>query len=415
MNKLNAVFCAVAFASLLSACQSTSEPRQVASETNAPAQENQNTLKIYEASKADYERWLAKMEESKSLRLYDDDLVDDLFDAWDEAVDVYEDFASNPAKATEDYSIFSDGTYAEIFDKRLSKVDGLFDQLQTLKTTADSLLAESIAEMAYLGEIGADELYASRYNRLASDYRKLFAYVADNDIDDAQVKQVVFLENAKKLEIAVVLKNHVEPLKNQITLLRREGFKSVAPISFTKSEASLEQAVASVNANPRDINAINAAVAAVQFEIDHVKHIGQEVKRFRNVDDGKFEPLILELENRLHAIAQALEGLDLRNQPMQQQALVLEEKAQMLNTALTSKPDVDPQLAKLMSELDKVQSDLSMSQQEKASLTAQVTTLEEQNTKNEGLIDDLKMVIDTIKPKGDSSVTEVSAEPSDGL
>ncbi|CZF79074.1 hypothetical protein GCE9029_01241 [Grimontia celer] len=415
MNKLNAVFCAVAFASLLSACQSTSEPRQVASETNVPAQENQNTLEIFEASKASYEDWLAKMDESKSQRIYDDDLVDDLFDAWDEAVDVYEDFASNPEKATKDYSMFSDGTYAETFDKRLTKVAELYEELQTLKATADSLLAEAMVEMAYLNEIGADELYASRYKRLSSDYRKLFAYVADNDIDDAQVKQAVFLENAKKLEIAVVLKTHVAPLKDQITLLRREGFKSVAPISFTKSEASLEQAVAAVNANPRDIESINIELAAVQFEIDHVKHIGQEVKRFRNVDDGKFEPLILELENRLHAIAQAMDGLDLRNQTMQQQALVLEERAQMRSTALTEKPDVDPQLAKLMSELDKVQSDLSVSQQEKESLTAQVTTLEAQNSKNEGLIDDLKMVIDTIKPKEDNSAAKVGAESLGGL
>ncbi len=119
------------------------------------------------------------------------------------------------------------------------------------------------------------------------------------------------------------------------------------------------------------------------------------MKRFRNVDDGKFEPLILELENQLHAIAQAMQHDDLRDQPMQQQALAMEEKAQ----SLTGSTDVDPQLAALMAKLDAVQADLTVSQQEKETLSAQVSTLEAKNSQNEGLIDDLKMVIDTIKPQ----------------
>lgn len=395
MKLVKATVCAVALATLLSACQSTTEPRQIASETNKASQESQNTLKVYEASKSSYESWLVKMEESKSLRLYDKDLVEDLFDAWSEAVDVYEDFASNPGKATESYSVFSSGTYAEVFDKRLLAVSSLYDKLQSLKSEADSLLAPAIAEMAYLDSIEAEQHFASRYKRLASDYRALFEDVADNDIDDAQVGQAEFLADAKKLEVAVAVKLNIEPLKSDIALLRKEGFKTAAPISFTKANAALEQAVVTVTANPRDNAVIASAVGDVTFEIEHLKHIGQEVKRFRNVDDGKFEPLILELENQLHAIAQAMQHDDLRDQPMQQQALAMEEKAQ----SLTGSTDVDPQLAALMAKLDAVQADLTVSQQEKETLSAQVSTLEAKNSQNEGLIDDLKMVIDTIKPQ----------------
>ncbi|WP_407330360.1 hypothetical protein [Enterovibrio sp. 27052020O] len=411
MRNLRLFVLAFVLVNAITACQSTSEPAQVASETNGVSQRSQNTLQIYEQAKSDYARWLAKMEESQALRLYSNDIVEDLFEAWEEAVDVYEDFDSNPAKATESYSVFSSGTYAETFDKRMVKVATLHAELLTLKETADSLLAEAIAEMTYLDTINAEALFGSRYNRIARDYRNLFEYVADNDLDDAQVKQVQFLEKAKELEVAVALQINVVPLKNQLALLRKEGFKSVAPISYTKAGATLEKAEAVVTVDPRDTSGIDQAVHAVKFELEHLKHIGLEVKRFRNIDDGKFEPLILELENQLHRIAQALEKGDLRDKPIKQQTAALASKTEALVQTLNSKPDVDPELKQLMAKLDAVNTDLSLAEQDKETLSAQVTTLEAKKVSDESLIDDLRMVIDTIKPK-EVNASPVSEPPS---
>ncbi|OEE57748.1 hypothetical protein A1OQ_14855 [Enterovibrio norvegicus FF-162] len=416
MKNLRLSALAVVLVSSITACQSTSEPAQIASETNGVSQQSQNTLQIYEKAKSDYARWLAKMEESKELRLYSKDAVEDLFDAWEDAVDVYEDFDSNPAKATESYSVFSSGTYAQTFDKRMVKVATLHAELLTLKETADSLLAEAIAEMAYLDMINAEAVFASRYSRIARDYRALFEYVADNDLDDAQVKQVQFLDKAKALEVAVALQINVVPLNNELVLLRREGFKSVAPISYTKAGATLEQAEAVVTADPRDISAIEKAVLAVKFEIGHLKHIGLEVKRFRNIDDGKFEPLILDLENQLHRIAQAFEKIDLRDKPIKQQTDALASKAEALAQTLNNTADVDPELKQLMAKLESVNTNLSLAEQDKETLSAQVTTLEAKKASDESLIDDLRMVIDTIKPKdaNAAAASDPVSAPSNG-
>ncbi|MDD1793104.1 hypothetical protein LRP50_08180 [Enterovibrio sp. ZSDZ42] len=388
----------IALAMSLTACQSTSEPAQIASETNQAQQQSTNTLQIFEKAKSDYTQWLRKMEESQSFRLYSSDLVDDLFDAWEEAVDVYADFDADPEKATESYSLFSSGTYAEVFDKRLGEVAALHAELLTLKQTADDLLAEAITEMAYLDAIGAEEVFSSRYKRIAKEYRSLFVYVADNDLDDAQLKQVRFLKNAKSLEVAVVLKRNIEPLQKELALLRKEGFRSIAPISYAKANAALDQAAATVSAEPRAEDVIEEAVFLVNFELDHLKHMGLEVKRFKSVNDGKFEPLILALENQIHRISQALDQQDLRNKPIKQQTDLLAGQAETLVKSLKNKPDVDPQLMELMAKLEEVNSDLSNTEQQVDVLSAQVVTLEAKKASDESLIDDLRMVIDTIKP-----------------
>ncbi|WP_028025440.1 hypothetical protein [Enterovibrio calviensis] len=416
MNNLTLSALAIALAMSVTACQSTSEPAQIASETNGSSQQSTNTLEIYEKAKSDYAEWLSKMEESQALRLYSADAVDDLFDAWEEAVDVYSDFDADPEKAVESYSMFSSGTYAETFEKRLGEVAALHAELLILKQTADNLLAEAITEMAYLDSINADEVFSSRYKRIAKEYRSLFEYVADNDLDDAQVKQIRFLENAKSLEIAVVLKRNIEPLQKELALLRQEGFKTIAPISYAKANASLDQAEATVSADPRAVDVIEQAVFLVNFEIDHLQHIGLEVKRFKGVSNGKFEPLILALENQIHRISQALDKQDLRDKPIKQQTDLLAGQAETLVKSLNSQPDVDPQLAELMAKLDEVNSDLSNTEQQVDVLSAQVVTLEAKKASDESLIDDLRMVIDTIKPTDNSvAPTEDSssvAEPN---
>ncbi|PMN65499.1 hypothetical protein [Enterovibrio norvegicus] len=404
MNRFNRPALAVLIIASLSACQSTSEPRQAVSDTNKPAmQENQNTLQVYEKAKSDYSAWFEKVAESKTLVIYSKGTVNTLFDAWDDAVDVYDEFASNPAKTMESYSVFSSGTYADKFNEYIATVSVQYDKLQGLKKTADSLLADSIAEMAYLNEIDAKSVYATKFRSVERDYYKLYSYVEDNEIDDAQVKQAEFLQKAKQLEALVAMKRNIAPLQTEIATLRKQGFKTVAPISYTKTSAALEQAQAVVNLNPRDAEAIGVAVEDVQFEIAHLKHIGQEVKKFKNVDDDKFEPLILELENRLHVIAQTLDDLDLRNTPMQRQADVLADKVAQLNEkanleSAAADASADPQLAALVARLDAVNADLSSKQSKNQVLTAQVTALEMANENNESLIGDLKSIINTIKP-----------------
>ncbi|MEI8611557.1 hypothetical protein P4S70_22905 [Enterovibrio sp. Hal110] len=415
MNRFNRPALAVLIIASLSACQSTSEPRQAVSDTNKPAmQENQNTLQVYEKAKSDYSTWLEKVAESKTLVIYSKGTVNTLFDAWDDAVDVYDEFVSNPAKTMESYSVFSSGTYADKFNGYLATVSVQYDKLQGLKKTADSLLEDSIAEMAYLNEIDAKSVYATKFRSVERDYYKLYSYVEDNEIDDAQVKQAEFLQKAKQLEALVAMKRNIAPLQTEIATLRKQGFKTVAPISYTKTSAALEQAQAVVNLNPRDAKAIGVAVEDVQFEIAHLKHIGQEVKKFKNVDDDKFEPLILELENRLHVIAQTLDDLDLRNTPMQRQADVLADKVAQLNEkanleSAAADANADPQLAALVARLDAVNADLSSKQSKNQVLTAQVTALEIANENNESLIGDLKSIINTIKPEALSPFVDQNA------
>ncbi|OUR75186.1 hypothetical protein A9Q77_04105, partial [Marinomonas sp. 42_23_T18] len=190
----------------LTACGSSStKPAQVAGSVT-PVDESVQAEGVYEAAKADYELWLQKLKDIEPLELYSKSFYKDTLSAWAEAVDVYSDFADDPAKAIKDFSIFSSGTYADEFNEKLAIVKTKHEKLLQLKERADTILADSIDQMEYLDSIEAETHFKQNYRSVKTAYVALFAYVADKDIGDAQNKQVAFLNTAKKLEIKVILK-----------------------------------------------------------------------------------------------------------------------------------------------------------------------------------------------------------------
>lgn len=300
-------------------CQSTSdEPTQVAGTNQAEQQDN--SYAEYESAKLKYETWLAKLKDSKGLKLYSKSLYSDVMENWAEAVDVYQDIENDPSKSTKSYSVFSSGTYSEKFNEHLALTQESYTKLIELKAIADEVLAEAQSQMLYLDEIEARKFFKSEYNKVFLLYKDLYEEVEDGDIDDAQADQVVFLNKAKTLEEKVVLKQFVDPLKAELNSLRKQDFDEVAAISFAKAKAEIAATEQIVRANTRDINVIQDAVDDAQFELDHVKHIALEVKKLASVKSDKFEPMVLEFENKLLTLSIALSDSDYRDSTLREQA-----------------------------------------------------------------------------------------------
>jgi|GEM_PF-1176305 len=376
-------------------CQSTAEePREIAS-TNQETQQP-NAFDVYEQSKANYESWLVTLKDAKSLKIYSPDLYAELLESWDEAVEIYEDIAVDPAKANESYSVFSSGTYADNFNQRLAIVEKNHAKLTELKVTADELLADSIAQMAYLDSIEAKAAYSSDYSSVVRSYRELFEYVEEGDLDDAQVEQVDFLNKAKKLEQKVVLKQHVLPLKNELKKLRSEGFNRVAAISYAKAKAEVNVAENTVKANTRDLKIIAEAVASAHFELDHVRNTAAEVKLLSSVDDEKFEPIVLEFEGKLLSISKAIDGADYRDQPLRVQTEMIVAGVKGLHSA-NSTDELESKIAGLNSQNEALKAQvakqteaIAQEQEKQASLTKQLTRTESHIASLEQLIANYK-------------------------
>jgi hypothetical protein len=300
-------------------CQSTSEEPIKVAETNQQVQ-GDGTYAEYQRIKDQYDEWLEKLQGAESLKYYSASNYKTLLKEWGSAVDIYEEIAADPAEVSKSTSVFSSTTNAEAFDKHLTRVKQSYQQLLKLKAVADDVLADAIAQKTYLDEIGAEKLYPSDYRNLVSKYSALFKEVEQGDLDDAQSRQVTFLNQAKELEQEVVLKRYVAPLIKELSALRGQEFDEVAAISYAKAEAEIMSAEQTIRANTRDLAVIKLAVAHSRFELEHVKSVALEVKKLASVEDDKFEPVVLDFESKLLMLSQAVDNSDYRDNALRSQA-----------------------------------------------------------------------------------------------
>ena len=395
MNKFQKCALVIVTGATLAACGSSStKPAEVAGSIS-PVDESVQAESIYNSAKADYELWLGKMKEIEPLELYSKSIYKETLSSWAKAVDVYEDFANDPAKAVKDYSIFSSGTYAEEYNEKLAIVKVNHAKLLELKKKADTILADSIDQMEYLDTIEAEKHFKQNYRTVKNAYVALFAYVADNDIGDAQNKQAAFLNTAKKLEVRVVLKVNIEPLEKEIAQLKKSGISTLAPISYSKATAELSLATSEVENNARNQEVILAATEKVKFEIDHTTQVASEVQRLRSTSNLKFEAVALEVENRLLEISKAIDGSDFRNKPVRvQKDMIVELIDELTNTDTATR--LENEVASLQAKLEASQNKLSQEQSSLAEASKQqevlrerIESLQQQLTLKQSLVDKL--------------------------
>lgn len=397
MNKFQKCALVIVTGATLAACGSSStKPAEVAGSVT-PVDESVQAEGIYDAAKADYELWLKKLKDIEPLELYSKSLYKETLSAWAKAVDVYGDFADEPAKAVKDYSIFSSGTYADEFNEKLAIVKTKHEKLLQLKENADTILADSIDQMEYLDSIEAEKYFKQNYRSVKTAYVALFAYVADKDIADAQNKQAAFLSTAKKLEIKVVLKVNIEPLEKEVALLKKNGLGTLAPISFNKAQAELALATNEVENNARNEDVIKKATDKVKFEIDHTTQVANEVQRLRSTSNLKFEAVALEIENRLLEISKAINDSDFRNKSVRVQTDMIVELIEEL-TDTDAQTELENEIASLESKLDANQDKLGQEQdalkesnKQQQVLRERIESLQQQLTLKQSLIDKLTL------------------------
>jgi hypothetical protein len=395
MNKFQKCALVIVTGAALTACGSSStKPAEVAGSIS-PVDESVQAESIYNSAKADYELWLGKMKEIEPLELYSKSIYKETLSSWAKAVDVYEDFADDPAKAVKDYSIFSSGTYAEEYNEKLAIVKVNHAKLLDLKDKADTILADSIDQMEYLDSIEAEKHFKQNYRTVKNAYVALFAYVADNDIGDAQNKQAAFLNTAKKLEIRVVLKVNIEPLEKEAAQLKKSGIATLAPISYNKVTAELTLATSEVENNARNQEVILAATKKVKFEIDHTTQVANEVQRLRSTSNLKFEAVALEVENRLLEISKAIDGSDFRDKPVRvQKDMIVDLIEELTNTDNATR--LENEVASLKAKLEASQNKLSQEETSLAEANKQqevlrerIESLQQQLTLKQSLVDKL--------------------------
>lgn len=360
--------------SALAGCQSTGNTQSSAPGTTNHQQVATQTdaFTLFEQIKAEQSKWHETLADLKSFKLYSPGKVRNLQDAWEETTEVYNDIVEDPSETTEDYSIFSSATYAEKYMELLGETKALYQQLTQLKAQADELLADSISQMDYLDQLDAKTAYASDYSQIHASYLKLFRYIDENELNEAQFAQVKFLDKAKQLEIKVVLKKYVTPLKAKLLEFRTTKLNFQAPQTYKRAEAEVAKVELTIKTDSRNFKAIEQAVQTAEFELEHTVSVADEVTRLSLVKNRSFEPVVLNYEKSLLEISQQIDGADYRNQSLSKQAKAILTSLQTLESEASSQSDDlaqqlssrDQELQSLKDKLQTVQAELKTSQTE---------------------------------------------------
>lgn len=333
MNRLTLCLACVGL-SLLSACQSTSQP-----EITKSAEVNQQTQYFVEA-KISLDKLKQDISQGKKDQLdyFAPGTYREALDEFDNATEEYMDIGQNGASSL---NIFQSDTeqYKEAKQEIINYIALANQRLKfaySIKETAESTLAATFAQKVVLQGIGAPEIYSKDYQKINERIDDLVEYIDEGKVSTAQDKQPELLIDMQVLEVRTVRKNALGQLDADIAQIKKNRLAKYVPISFQQLLTARSNANAIITVTPRATDDISAAVALAEFELAHLYHISKEVNTLKGIKSDSYEQYLLTKEAQLHTISESLATTDVRDLAITQQVEAIALQASMLKDKLTT-------------------------------------------------------------------------------
>lgn len=295
----------------LFACASTTES-DVKPEHNAGKQEIAIGQE-YQVIEQTHQKWSQALEGVGELELYARENYREMMSVWKNAHELFLDIRKDPAQLHRKHSMFSSETYAIAFRDRINTVEYHYNAIHKLKQQADIVLAPAIVEYSYLEQLQAKKYYKYAMNSLTEEYQRLFEYLVINEVETAEQEKTLWLTRAKALEIRVIHTIYVQPLVERLEQLALENYHRLAPTTYANVIHDIEELDQFVSQKPRAFEEIKHKAARISFQTRRLEVVAKQVQQLSNVAKGQFEPIVLQMEARLHKIATSIKAEDYRD------------------------------------------------------------------------------------------------------
>ncbi len=298
----------------LSGCASTPDlsfPSLTSS--NDPAETADTTDKMFDQITQKYNKWTSIIDNSDYMAKYSHKSYRSLMKQWEETKELYKQIQDKPEIVDEKTSLLSFSTYGERFDESVEELDKKYTSLNSVIEQAKTLIPAAIEEHSYLLDAKLDIKSPTEFQKISNLYQDLFNYISDGKSDKAKEYQTLYLERALAFEVNTAKTEYYVPLISKLTTYKSKGMNILAPQTFVLTESTVLNVEDEIKLDPRDKANIESKVAAAEFHLAHLEQMAKEVQILSNIKEGKFEPTLLEIENKLLKVSQEIDGKDFRD------------------------------------------------------------------------------------------------------
>ncbi|ALO35828.1 hypothetical protein CMT41_14690 [Colwellia sp. MT41] len=320
--------------SLLTACQSTSKDLMTKN-----AEVNQQTQYFVEAKiSLDKLKQDISQGRKEQLAYFAPSTFKKAVAEFDNATEVYMDIGKNGASS---FNVFQSDTeqYLQAKQEIINYIALAHQKLKfsySIKDTAESTLAETFKQQAFLSEIGAPKVFVKDYRKISARVDDLVEYIDEGQVSTAQEKQTKLLIDMQALEVRTVRYNYLGQLDSDIAYIKKKRLAKYVPISHKQLLAARSHANAIITATPRASAEIKVAVKLAEFELAHLYHIAKEVNALKKTKSKYYEQYLLAKEALIHTVGESLAIADVRDLAMNKQVAAIALQAGTIKSKLTT-------------------------------------------------------------------------------
>ena len=220
-------------------------------------------------------------------------------------------------------------------------------------------------------------------------------------IRNINIAALKLLKSMQALNIKVVKHNNLSHDILRMKQLETRDARNIAPLSLQQAETALKAANEYIENFVHDQDGVKNVSDKFSFSVSHLEHVINEIISLSKLDIQKLEKVVLDQEQYLQQIGQALNGIDVRNLPLPIQAesviktansvldhhtekssmiVELTEKNLMLENQLNKRMKNDEGAnAKLKSKIKLLELDLQALEKEREKLKEDMFALQQKN------------------------------------
>ena len=205
--------------------------------------------------------------------------------------------------------------------QNIAKADAILDKGQAMMATVQSRLSNLLEMKALMEKDGVEEAFVWEYQKSIEALSGLIEDVELGKTDKLDKESAALLTKMQALDVKTVQYNtlHASNVINEDTQ-SKDGEKH-AKATLTESLRVYQDAMNRIAQTPHDEMLVKRAGADAMFAALHARYVNERVMILQTKFKESIEPIVLDEEKRLLDISIAFAQKDLRDRPLDQQAV----------------------------------------------------------------------------------------------